>query len=261
MAYLAPASEFQIPVDGLRHEVAFYDDAGKVMHDINAVRDRLEAQNEEFSLLMEYYLRNRGRIDVYNQSKFGPLASKPNLGTANESWYYLDNKGNRIWVQNLELQNEPAHNRGKPTGAAMENHTSDPRRVVVKVPNALRSYGFPADYRRRCEDYSAFAHRGYVAPRPSSARMLADPAARLSSHSSGGAQHHLPTAMEDEEDEAETEHYIHQQQELNASLTHRPRAVERGYVTRPPTSYEEAEARLAQLRAEEERIMRQLARS
>ena len=212
----------EVPTDALRDEVQFYGETDKVMHDINDFRDRLSAQNEEFNLLLDYYVQHRGKIDVHHaQDRY--LPPKPNLGTDDESWYYLDDRGNKIWVRNMRLE---ASAKTK-TGAFCETGDGrDGKRIVVTVPKHKKSYALPANYRRCCDQYDA--HK----------RTLEATRSATGTHSARRTW------------TSDTDQYIEMQKALHQAVT----GTGQRSVVRPPATIEEAEERLAQLRSEEERL-------
>jgi hypothetical protein len=224
---MAYASRFEVPVAALKTEAAFYDEADDVAQHIDGVRQKLEAQNDEFEMLLEYYVANRGRLDIAHRSACHPGMETANLGTGDESWYYLDERGNKIWVQNLDLDRAKATSNGgagvKATGAFCELRQKDNRRVVVTVPKAKRHYALPSDFRRRCFEVEAQDIRARQG-RAANIRTVAAPTA--------------------------DERYVEEQRALAAAAGSRAQRSAAA-VYRPPSSAAEAETRLEMLRAEE----------
>ena len=239
------ASRFNVPVAALKTEAAFYGEADEVAAHIAQVRDRLEAQNDEFELLLEYYVANRGRLDLEHTSKCRPGQETANLGTGDASWYYLDDRGNKIWVQNMGLDSAMAASNGGagvsgPTGAfgeapASGNGGAGDRHVVVTVPKARRHYALPSDFRRRCREVQAQDKRATVGR---ASVVAAEKSRSLPPHTAEDA-------------------YADEQRELAAAVgtrQHRGTAS----VYRPPANASEAERRLAMLREEEQLLWQRL---
>ena len=230
---------FEVNVGDLEKETHFYQEADDVTTRLHTFRDAVNAQNEEFNLLLDYYMRHRGKIDVFHKPMCG--REQANLGTANESWYYLDGKGNKIWVRSLSLATA-AENRGKKTGSFEEAQNADGRRIVVTVPEIKHHCGFPSDYDRRCLEYEMFREGQTCRPATASHR---------SGRSSEAAQKELrPTT-------SNVQRYIEGQMSLRHSIKN---AIIRGetVVSRPPTTVEEAEERMRELKEEEQRLCKEI---
>eukprot|EP00760_Papus_ankaliazontas_P031830 PhM_4_TR548/c1_g1_i1/m.93012 len=98
----------------LQKEVSFYDHAAGVLDAVEAHRRGALAKQAEFEQLLSYFVHYEGRIDFnYMQQEIERRRRghhhrdpTPNLGTEEESWYYKDHRGNKIWVQNLKLADD-----------------------------------------------------------------------------------------------------------------------------------------------------------
>lgn len=243
-AQAAPRSaepQFEVARDAVQKEARFYDDAGAVIEHIGATKQKLLEQEREFETLFEYYIRNRGHLDITGA---GAPGARPNLGTDDASWYYLDERGNKIWVRNITLDVAKASSYGGAgttrTGAFEEGTHSDGRHVVVKVPKMKRHYALPADYRRRCEEAAAATEMRHSTVR----RTLRE---SYSGVAAVDCWSDVPAPTN------HTDAYIDAQRRLATSLKNGA-----GTVYRPPATIDEAEARLAQLRAEEQKLWEQL---
>lgn len=260
-------SKFEVKPDEVAQEVKFYDKAAHVYDDLERCKANLLEQQREFETLFEYYVRNRGHLDLDHKSTMRPGAEQPNLGTADPSWYYVDERGNKIWIRNLTLDTAKAQSYGGAgttfTGAFEETQYSDGRHVVVKVPNPKRHYGLQADYRRRCvEAETEWAMRTGSTNIPGveaaavSTGWSASPYGSTRRSRVGfegttrGATHHAPSDEYDAAYEAAQRHFL--------QTVHVDSA---GRTFRPPATIDEAEQRMAELKAEEQRILKQMSRS
>jgi hypothetical protein len=251
---LPVASRFEVAPQALRSEVQFYNEAGEVYDHLEQLKSRIHKQNREFDMLMEYFVRNRGHIDLEYRSstRLGTAAQHPNLGTTDPSWYYVDERGNRIWVRNLTLDSVKAASYGgrgtNRTGAFEETVVADNRHVVVKVPPPKRHYNLPADYRRRCVEAEAeWATRPDV---PNAAHWGGP--LRAASATGWTASPYGTLAAARSDDEA----YIEAQRLLAQSV--RDGVVEWERTYRLPSTIAEAEQRLAELRAEESQLLQRI---
>ncbi|CUG89798.1 Hypothetical protein, putative [Bodo saltans] len=237
-------TKYHIPSDGVTKETHFYNDAETVYHDIERFKDRLRFRNDEFDKLMEYYEEHRGVLDVYNRPVNGPRAMRANLGTQDETWYYLDGAGNKIWVRNLELDtsdpncgafSETSH----PTGDAQKD-----RIVVVRIPKVRHHYNVQLDYRKKISEFDA-SYRLPQSQRTASLRQSGGQQHFASGN--GGTQRHHPPIWGASNDQ-HVEEYIATQKGLAEEIkrTHNHDAM----VWCPPASIEEAELRLATLKRE-----------
>jgi hypothetical protein len=297
-------SRFNVSTRGVREEARFYRDAEEAHEHLEDFKRQLGNEEENFDLLMQYYHQNSGRLDTSAIARNGGSAAglRPNLGTEDESWYYLDGHGNKIWVQNLKLDvSDPS------VGAFENNKHNDGRVVVVKVPAHKKNFSLLPDYKKRCIEYDAYreAHqrfdkrsgrarstgqglphsrRGYYDPVDQ--RTVQDTKYPLPSPygnhlntgniipSSGGGSRpqsqHSPPRKYTPSSSAPGEAYIASQKEFAQSLAAqersrpwRPASATGGpatdeYVFRPPTSFEEAEERLRELKQEEAYLMNQM---
>ena len=213
-------SKFYLHAQGVKEEVKFYDNAKAVQNGVEKFRDEVRREDQEFDKLLEYFHRHHGRIDVHNRSRYGP--SKPNLGTDDESWYYLDSAGNKIWVRNQRLDTS------NPKCGAFDALNSVNGRVVsVIIPQQKRNYCTVADYRRKCAEYDQYRRR----PGPSRDETRRAPSAQ-----------------------GRVDPYVASQQAFGHSLNN----SRDEYVFRPPATFEEAEERLKELRDQEGQIRLQL---
>lgn len=234
-------TKYHIPADGVDKETHFYNDAETVYHDIEAFKDRLRFRNDEFDKLMEYYEQHRGVLDVYNRPVNGPRAMRANLGTQDETWYYLDGAGNKIWVRNLELDTSDPKcgafsETGRPTGDAEKD-----RIIVVRIPKVRHNYNVQLDYRKKIAEYDASYRL------PQSQRTASLHQRGTSSHYNNGLQNTQPHVWASSGDQ-HVEEYIASQKRLAEDLkrTHNHNQM----VWCPPASIEEAETRLAALKRE-----------
>jgi hypothetical protein len=231
------ATKYHVPVQGVSKEKQFYDDADTVYNDIEAFRDKLRFRNDEFDKLMEYYEQHRGVLDVYNRPVNGPRALRPNLGTRDETWYYLDGAGNKIWVRNLELDTSDPN-----CGAFLETskHTGDAEKdriVVVRIPKVRHNYTVQQDYRTKLAEYDA-SYRLPQSQRTVSRRQEAHHEAPVWGSAANGIG-----------SDRNIEQYIATQRQL-AAHAQQSRHNHQDLIWRPPASLEEAELRLAELKRE-----------
>lgn len=243
-------NRYRVASANVAREKKFYDEAETVYNDIETFKDRLRARNEEFDMLLEYYEKHRGVLDVYNRPVCGPRAYRPNLGTKDQSWYYLDGAGNKIWVRNVELDTTDPRCGAFDSAAARQ--ADQGRLVVVKIPKTKTNYNVLRDYCEKIGELDA----SYRLPRSE----------RRHNRTNGDALTHtvfpLPQdALGDNNKQEEmgtthgdgrvsVEEYIRTQKTLGSQLdqmrpTNRPE-----YVWRPPATIEEAEARLMELKRE-----------
>lgn len=310
-----------VPVRALKEEARFYNDAQHARDGIEDFRRRVERQNQEFNTLLQYYQQNEGRIDFsgISDGNGGLRPHRPNLGTDSQSWFYLDERGNKIWVQNMQLDTADAK-----SGAFAANQHADGRVIVVKVPTHKKNYCLQPDYKKKCMEYSyrrlqqmqsptatsrpASAHsRGRSASRPGTAGSVRSPSvgggqypmpAPFSGHQNGAAAwvpgsaatsyYHTGGGAEEAVDD-QTLRYVEGQQRLASQVVHHQQSAYRGTypyphpsphgpyaytdaaagaplmtqgghaVYRPPTTVEEADARLEALRQEEAWLRQQVA--
>ena len=155
------ASKFEVDSAAVGEEVRFYNEADTVYDHLEKCKRDIERENREFDLLLDYFTRNRGHIDLTYRSstRLGDAAQRANLGSGDPSWYYLDERGNHIWVRNITLDSAKAASFGgvgtNATGAFEETEQADGRHVVVRVPPPKRHHSHAADYRRKCVDAEA----------------------------------------------------------------------------------------------------------
>jgi hypothetical protein len=233
-------TKYHIPSDGVAKETHFYNDAETVYHDIERFKDRLRFRNDEFDKLMEYYEEHRGVLDVYNRPINGPRAMRANLGTKDETWYYLDGAGNKIWVRNLELDtSDPScgafSETSRPTGDAHKD-----RIVVVRIPKVRHNYNVQLDYRKKISEYDA----SYRLPQSQRTAAMRQSGGSNMQQFVGAGGPQIWGSSSDQH----VEDYIATQKRLAEDMkrTHNHDAM----VWCPPASIEEAEQRLAALKRE-----------
>ena len=215
---------YHVPAASVATEAHFYEDAAVTSQHINSFKEKLKRREDELGLLTDYYYANQGKIDVFHRPMFGPRAQRANLGTADQTWYYMDARGNKVWVRDMKLDtSSPA------CGAFESQDKALDRIVVVQVPKTRRNYDLPYEYKQRCEAFDASVKRGGISIR----------------HESSLAIHNKD----------EIGRYIDMQQRVAKELEALPAGHRPEYVYRPPSSVEEAEQRLAQLKAEEARLV------
>jgi hypothetical protein len=215
---------YHVPVASVTKEAHFYEDAAATSQHISSFKEKLKRREEELGLLTDYYYANGGKIDVFHRPIYGPRAMRANLGTADQTWYYLDARGNKVWVRDMKLDtSSPA------SGAFDAQCNSSDRIVVVQVPKTRRNYDLPYEYKQRCEAFDASTKRGGISIR----------------HESSLAIHNKD----------EIDRYVDMQQRVAKEIESLPLGHRPEYVYRPPSSVEEAEQRLAELKAEEARLV------
>ena len=215
---------YHVPAESVTKEAHFYEDAATTTQHISNFKEKLKRRENELALLTDYYYANSGKIDVYHRPIYGPRAMRANLGTADQTWYYTDARGNKVWVRDLKLDTS------SPTCGAFEaQDRGDDRIVVVQVPKTRRNYDLPYEYKQRCEAFDATVQRGSISIRHQSS---------------------LPIHNKDEIDR-----YVDLQQRVAKEIESLPASHRPAYVYRPPSSVEEAEQRLAELKAEEARLV------
>lgn len=242
---LMRSTKYHIPSEGVTKETKFYDDAETAHNDIEKFRERLRFRNDEFDKLMEYYQQHRGTLDVYHRPINGPRAMRPNLGSKDETWYYLDGAGNKIWVRNVELDTSDPNcgaflESGKTHAGGDGDPSKDHRIVVVRIPKVRHNYNVQLDYRKKLAEYDA----SYRLPQCS----------RTVAQQHHQQQHEEPLTWPSAgHGGSKIEAYIATQKRLAEGLQQRPRHNndrDELLVWRPPASLEEAEARLAALKRE-----------
>lgn len=262
------ASAFEVDPHAVQDEARFYDDADGVYDHLERCKRSIAKEDAEFEQLMTYFTRNRAHIDLEYRSptRLGDAAQRPNLGTDDASWYYLDERGNRIWVRNLTLDLAKAMSFGgsgtMATGAFEETEYADGRHVVVRVPKPKRHHNHPADYRRRCVEAEAEWAARYGATVPVSGDGTLDAARSTGwapsahggtaaygntfrgSYTGGSARGGAAVGPHDDA-------YIAAQRDLAKTIAGgaKPRV-------RTPATIEEAEARLEELRREEQALLK-----
>ena len=299
-------SRFNVSTKGVKEEARFYRDAEEAHEHLEDFKRQLGSEEQNFDMLMQYYRQNSGRLDTSAIARNGGSAAglKPNLGTDDESWYYLDGHGNKIWVQNLKLDvSDPR------VGAFETNEHSDGRVVVVKVPTHKKNFSLLPDYKKRCVEYDAYreaqqrfdkrsgrarstqglpqSRRGYYdpldqrtvqgtkypLPNPYGNHLNSGNIIPSSPGSRGRSMQHQQHSSPNKYASATPstqEAYIASQKDLAQNLATqersrpwRPASAGAGpasdeYVFRPPTSLEEAEERLRELKQEEAYLMEQM---
>ena len=273
----------RVPGSKLAAGMDFEDDAAAVGRDIQDFRKKVVRASSEFDLLLDYYLRNQGRLEfsTTREGQAGALGGtlKPNLGTADPSWFYVDERGNRIWVRNVTLDSVKAASYGgfgtTKTGAFEETEHADGRFVAVRVPKPKRHYSLAADYRRKCVDAEAEWASRYGAS-VTAARIEGTLGAAAATGWSSTAhvhnlrhhEHGCDAAVSDAAwaatqrslasmpgDATSPRAYAHA-----ASASAIPAAVHRANAAFvPPATVGEAEARLQALRVQERELLKQLA--
>lgn len=230
-------TRYHVASTAITKEKRFYDDADTVNNEIETFRRKLRARNEEFDLLLEYYERHRGVIDVYNRPVNGPRAARANLGTRDQSWYYLDGKGNKIWVRDMKLDTTDPR-----SGAFSGSENADGRIVVVEIPRVRKNFTIKEDYTQKIAEFDG-SYRLPCSHRQSSAASRSNVAPMMLEGEGGTAN--------------SVEKYIAAQQSLGQGLESVRPEQRPEYVWRPPATLEEAEERLAQLKREAEVLERE----
>lgn len=230
-------------------ETRFYKETEDVYQDIAAFKRKLQERNNEFDALLEYYEQHKGQLDVYHRPVCGPRAMRPNLGTTDESWYYLDGMGNKIWVRNLELNTSDPR-----SGAFDSGKNADGRICVVTIPKTRLQYSVKRDYHEKVAEYDA----SYRLPQSTnSASHHSHPSSPPCSCCCHATTPYFPLSqdvrLESLEDRPmSVEAYIAGQKQLNAETVDRKRNSQQQpeLIYRPPATVEEAEARLVALKRE-----------
>lgn len=221
---------YYVPTSTVEKSQRFYDDADTVVDDIERFKKRLRRRNHEFELLQEYYERHKGVIDVHNRPVCGPRAMRPNLGTKDQSWYYLDGFGNKIWVRDVKLDTSDPR-----CGAFEGSQNADGRVIVIKVPKVKTNCAILQDYEHKLQEYDGTYRLPHtVAAAPSATHLQSTVPAVISEHA---------------------QHCIDVDKSMADQVAHVKGPTRPQFVWRPPATVEEAEIRLAQLRKEEEELM------
>jgi hypothetical protein len=165
MADAGATSSFDAQAAGLENQLVVY-----------------QAQQADYAAKLQalqlYVAKYGARIDVNHRSRDTPSVEQPNLGTSVPSWYYLDGRGNKIFVQDMTFANALSLSRAGRGMTERQAHAHEAQEVVVVVPRAKRNPSWNAEYMRRCEEYDAARRRlGPLAGRvaiPEGRRLIGD---------------------------------------------------------------------------------------
>lgn len=230
---------YYVPTTTVEKNQKFYNDADVVVDDIEKFKARLQRRNREFELLQEYYERHRGVLDVHNRPTCGPRAMRPNLGTKDQSWYYLDGFGNKIWVRDVRLDTSDPR-----CGAFEGNQNDDGRVIVIKVPKVRTNCAILHDYQQKLQEYDGTYRLPHTIP-----------TTVVAPNASASSPNHLstiPAALLNNGKDC-----MQVDKSMADQVGHVRGPMKPEYVWRPPASVEEAEMRLAQLKREEAELMQQ----
>ena len=206
-------------------------------------------------------MRHKGTIDVRHVNAYG-RPEEANLGVADPSWYYVDDRGNKIWVRNLTLDSAISNSYMKPgakTGAFSEAAFEDGREIVVKIPAVKRHFTLAEDYYQKCVDLDAS-----LAQRTMTTHAAPPSSAGASVRGAASSRHRFDAAQNNNNrgestTKGDVAAYIASQKDLAVSLARGvQQGTQAGYVFRPPATVDEAEERLRQLREEEAALEAQL---
>lgn len=165
--------------DPNQNAVAPFDQhAAQLQRDLIEYQQAQQDYAEKMAALQLYVQKYGARIDTKYHPKNAPYTEQPNLGTAVPSWYYLDGRGNRIFVNDMTFDNALALSKGGRGMNVREAHGHEQQEVVVIVPRAKRNPAWHAEYLRRTEEYEAARRRlprnaGRVAI-PDGSRLIGD---------------------------------------------------------------------------------------
>lgn len=137
----------------------FDEQAASLQNQLIEYQHQQQDAAEKMQALQTYISKYGARIDIHHKSKYSPQVEQPNLGTAVPSWYYLDGRGNKVFVQDMNFNNALALARGGRGMTAAQSQACQQSDTVVVVPRAKRNPAWHAEYLRRCEEYEAARRR------------------------------------------------------------------------------------------------------